>query len=429
MANTTISMGEACRLINYNIDNNKHLEDEGKDTIALGLQAEAGIGKTSIIESIAKERDMGFTKIVCSQLEEVGDLIGYPQVEYECQVAKLVIENNEKKVKVLPRTTWVSGKMLETPPTGIKYRQTGNTRMGYAAPAWVPQYNENGNIILFDDLTRANPTILQATMDLIYKKEFVSWKFPKHTTVMVTQNPDDGSYNVNSQDDAQNTRYLVFPVSWDADAWSAWAESYGLDGRCINFVLTYASEIFEADDQGNRICNPRSFMLFANMISGVKDWDDPDSLAFISMIAKGCFKDEQGRFANMFAAFLRNKMHLLIQPKEMLEAKWDTLKAKLKELLYDSNGQYRADIGSLLERRFATYVISWLGGEENTPIKKVIDRMVNFVDESTSPATGCIFTKDMFYHMVKTITSNSKNKNQTNKILFEPKLAKLISNQ
>lgn len=73
MANETISMGQVKRLINYTIDNNIELEKNGKDAIAVGFEAEAGIGKTSIIEQVAEERGMGFTKISCSQLEEVGD--------------------------------------------------------------------------------------------------------------------------------------------------------------------------------------------------------------------------------------------------------------------------------------------------------------------------------------------------------------------
>ena len=263
-------------------------------------------------------------------------------------------------------------------------------------------------------------------MDLILDQKYVSWNLPKGTTIVLTNNPDDGTNNVNSLDEAQRTRFLNFDIQWDMDAWAKWAEKEGIDGRCINFVLSYANEIFEADEDGNRICNPRSFVMFANMISGVKDWDNTDSLDFITTIAKGCFKDEGGRFAKMFSAFIRNKMHLLMQPKEMLLQSWATVKDKMKTALYDSTGQYRADIASLFERRFSNYVLAWLNDDSKTPIKTVVDRIVEFIDEGTTPVNGCLFTKDMFYHMIKTITSDHKK--QTNKLLFEPKIAKLMSN-
>ena len=154
MANT-ISMNQVKNLINYTIDNNKNLEKEGKTPIAISIEASAGIGKTSVVRQVAEERNMGFVKLNMSQLEEAGDLIGFPQVEYECQVGKLVVnENNEKKMQVLHGTAWVTAKQLDNPPVGIKYRQTGKTRMGYAKPAWVPEYNENGTICLLDDYVR-----------------------------------------------------------------------------------------------------------------------------------------------------------------------------------------------------------------------------------------------------------------------------------
>lgn len=304
----------------------------------------------------------------------------------------------------------------------MKYRQTGKTRMSYAKPAWLPEYNENGNLVCLDDFTRANPQLLQAVMSIILEQEYVSWRLPKKSTIILTSNSDNGEYNVNALDEAQRTRLLNFEVGFSINPWAAWAEKAGIDGRCINFVMSYYNELFEADDEGNRICNPRSFVMFANMISGVKDWDNADSLSFINTIARGCFKDN-GRFSKMFTMFLRNKMHMLIQPKDMLLGGWDTIKTKLEDTLYDSNGQYRPDIASLLERRFANYVDAWLDSKDKTPIAKVKDRIVDFL-ENQNKGGKMLFNKDLFYHMIKTITSSHKN--QTNQLLFDARIAKII---
>lgn len=69
----TIPMDEAKTLINYAIDNNVVLEENGEVPIAISLEATAGIGKTSIVKQIAEDRGMGFTKINMAQLEEAGD--------------------------------------------------------------------------------------------------------------------------------------------------------------------------------------------------------------------------------------------------------------------------------------------------------------------------------------------------------------------
>ena len=424
MASNTISMSEVKNLINYTIDNNIALQKDGDLPIAISIEANAGIGKTSIVRQIAEERGMGFTKIDLHQLDEVGDLVGYPMTEYECQILQRYKDDKgEVKIKVLPKTVWINSKQLEeSPGANMKYRQTGKTRMGYAKPAWVPEYNENGTICLLDDYVRASPQLLQACMDLVLEQKYISWSAPEKTTFVLTNNPDNGEYNVSSLDEAQRSRFLNYEVDFDLNAWMAWAEKAGIDGRCINFVASYSQELFNADEEGNRICNPRSFVMFAKMIKGVKDWDNADSLAFINLIARGCFKDD-GRFSKMFTAFLRNKMHLLIQPKDMLHGGWDTTKTKLEATLYDGNGQYRPDIASLLERRFANYVNAWLDSKDKTPIAKVKDRIVDFLDNQDKGGK-MLFNKDLFYHMIKTITS--EHRNQTNQLLFDAKIAKIV---
>ena len=184
MAATTISMKEVKHLINYTIDNNRKLEEDGKTPIAISLEASAGIGKTSILQQIAEERGMGFTKISLHEMEESGDLLGFPQVEYECQVARKVKDaDGNIKAQVMPGTVWLNAKQMESSDKSTMFRQTGKTRMGYAKPAWVPEYNENGNMVVLDDYVRANPQLLQSCMELILTQRYTSWSLPKKTTI------------------------------------------------------------------------------------------------------------------------------------------------------------------------------------------------------------------------------------------------------
>jgi hypothetical protein len=418
-------MGEVKSLVNYTIDRNLKLEEAGKTPISVCIEGEAGVGKTSILQNIAAEREMTCTKISLHELDEAGDLCGYPIMEYECQVARRVKDSEGNvKTQILPNTVWINAKQLENNNTGLLYKQTGKTRMGYAKPAWVPEYNEKGNLVILDDFGRCNSTLAQAVMELILTQGYVSWKLPKKTSLFLTSNPDNGLYNISSSDPAQRTRFLCYTVDWDLNDWMQWAEKDGMDGRCINFVSSYSQELFGSDDDGNRICNPRSFTMFSNMISGIDDWDNAENQNFISLIAKGCFQDEGGRFAKMFRSFLMSKMHLLIQPKEMLNGDWKDVKEKLEKTIYDSDGSPRPDISTLLERRFSNYVGAWLSSDATTPIKKVEDRIVNFIENEEKGGLA-LFSQDSLYHMIKTITSN--NKRQTNKLMFNPKIAKVIA--
>ena len=72
--NITVNMQEAKRLLNFTIDNNERLQTvENKTPIAISLEAEPGIGKTSLVRQVAEERGMGFVKLNLSQVEEQGD--------------------------------------------------------------------------------------------------------------------------------------------------------------------------------------------------------------------------------------------------------------------------------------------------------------------------------------------------------------------
>lgn len=191
-----ITISEFTNIFNYLLDNNKQLEEEGLSPIAVGLEGEAGLGKTSVIEQIADKRGMTYCKLSLSQLEEVGDLVGYPQKE-------VLLRWKDKEGNT--KSKWYPESMISKVPANIQV--TSTTRMSYAPPAWVPrEENPNGLILLLDDFSRANPLFMQATMELINTASYISWKLPKNTTVVLTSNPDDGSYSVSSLDTAQKTQ-------------------------------------------------------------------------------------------------------------------------------------------------------------------------------------------------------------------------------
>ena len=46
---------------------------------------------------------------------------------------------------------------------------------------------------------------MQATMQLIQDGKFISWKLPENTNIVLSSNPDDGTYQVSSLDPAQRS--------------------------------------------------------------------------------------------------------------------------------------------------------------------------------------------------------------------------------
>lgn len=68
-----MTIGEFTDVLNYLLDNNKQLTENGLTPIAIGIEGESGIGKTSIIQQVAEKRGMTLCKLNLAQLEEVGD--------------------------------------------------------------------------------------------------------------------------------------------------------------------------------------------------------------------------------------------------------------------------------------------------------------------------------------------------------------------
>lgn len=126
--------------VTHFVENNRFLQEQGKRPVAINIEGEAGIGKTSTILQFAEEMNMKCVKLSLSQIEEIGDLVGYPHKEFE-------VCKDEGPCK------WVPESMLQT-YIEYKYKPTGNKRMTHAAPEWVQGLTEGG-ILILDDYTRA----------------------------------------------------------------------------------------------------------------------------------------------------------------------------------------------------------------------------------------------------------------------------------
>ena len=70
---TSLSTKEVKDFLNFIIKNNIELQKVGKKPSSVEIIGEAGLGKTSIVEQIAKENDLDFVKLNLSQIEELGD--------------------------------------------------------------------------------------------------------------------------------------------------------------------------------------------------------------------------------------------------------------------------------------------------------------------------------------------------------------------
>ena len=373
MNTVQLNAEELKSFINHMVKNNQHIQAQGKVPVAVNIEGDAGLGKTSSILQLGKELGMDVVKLNLSQIEELGDLVGFPVKEF-------LVKNQEGKQR------WVSEAQVSG---ALKAGYTvADKRMSHAAPEWIQGKGEGGFLIL-DDYTRADHRFMQATMEILDRQEYVSWKLPKNWHVILTSNPDNGDYNVTSLDVAQKTRFISVEMKYDVAVWAKWAETAGIDGRCINFMLMHPELVTQR-------VNPRAITTFFNAISSIPKFEE--QLPLIQMIGEGSVGAD---FSSMFTMFINNKLDKIISPEDILNKD----EAYVKGAIIASVGkddEFRADLSSVIATRVINYALA-VADKGGVP-QAMIDRLAKLTTEFDG------FTNDLRYYMVKEIVNGNKVK-------------------
>jgi len=388
MNEVNLNIDELQDFVGHIISNNRHLQSEGKNPVAIEVVGESGIGKTTSIMDMTARHDLDFVKLNLAQIEELGDLVGFPIKQFQ-----MWIEKDGKK-----RGKWVDEVAVKD-HSKEGWQTTGKSKMGYAAPEWIAE-KKAGGVLLLDDWNRADTRFIQACMELVDRQTYISWTLPKDWHIILTANPDNGDYMVNSVDTAQKTRYITANLKFDIAVWARWAEENQMDTRCINFLLMHPELVTQET-------NARSISTFFNSISSVPKFED--QLPLIQMIGEGSVGNE---FASMFTTFINNKLDKLVTPREIVTGP-DEVLAELRECI-GKDDSYRADIASLLATRIANFAVAF--SKTDTVTQKVQDRLVKL-------CTLDYLTDDLKYLVVRTIFTGNKAK--FNKMMMNPAIVKM----
>lgn len=375
MSQVQLNVDELKGYLKHMVSNNQYIQAEGKVPVAVNIEGDAGLGKTSSLMQLANELSMSVVKLNLSQIEELGDLIGFPFKEFE-----MIREDG--------KVTWVQETLMETYIKN-RYRPTNQSRMSHAAPEWIQGQTEGGFLIL-DDYTRADHRFMQATMELIDRQEYISWSLPKNWHVILTSNPDNGDYNVTSLDVAQKTRFVSVEVKFDVNVWARWAEAVNIDGRCINFLLMNPELVTQR-------VNPRSITTFFNSISSIQKFED--ELPLIQMIGEGSVGPE---FSSMFTMFINNKLDKIISPKDAITNVNEAYVVGALTSAVGNGDDFRADISSVVATRIVNYCLTH--AEKHAVGDPMIKRLIKLTTDCDA------FTNDLKYFMVKEIVNGNKVK-------------------
>ena len=231
---------------------------------------------------------------------------------------------------------------------------------------------------------------MQATMEILDRQEYVSWRLPKNWHVILTTNPDNGDYNVTSLDLAQKTRFISTEVKFCEKVWARWAESVGIDGRCINFLLMNPEIVTTS-------VNPRAITTFFNSISSIPKFED--ELPVIQMIGEGSVGPE---VSSLFTMFINNQMDRIIAPSDVINNPNEAYVIGQLNSVIGTGDNFRADISSVMATRLINFCLV------HSQDKAVPDAMINRVIKLLTDCDS--FSDDLKYFMVKEIVNGNKAK-------------------
>lgn len=413
MAQVNLNIDELKGFLQHIITTNRKLQEENKKPVAVEVVGDSGIGKTSTILQVAQESGLDLVKLNLAQIEEIGDLVGFSTKEYQmykevpAKVDTLNMKTNAlDQIATAESSTKKVGQWVDA--EAVKHlldkgwQMTGKKRTSYAAPEWIAD-KKAGGILLLDDWNRADSRFIQAVMELVDRQTYISWTLPKDWHIILTSNPDNGDYSVNSVDDAQRTRYITANLEFDIDCWARWAEEEGIDSRCINFLLRYPEMV-------TKQTNARSITTFFNAISSFENF--AEHLPMVQLIGEGSVGES---FASTFNIFINNRLDKILSPKEMLHISDDKeVMRRMKDAVNSDSGQFQTAISSLLATRLANYSVVY--SKDNTVNDKIIDRITKLILSDH-------FTIDNRYMIVRTIINGAKQKYQ--RLTMNPDILKL----
>ena len=369
----SLNVKEAKQFLSHIVQNNRYLQENGKLPVAVEVIGDSGIGKTSTIIQLANELDLKFVKLNLAQIEELGDLVGFPIRQFE-----VCLDGGD--------CLWIDEHAVQE-YTKQGYHFTGANRMSYCPPEWISN-SSSGGILLLDDWNRADVRFIQAVMELIDRQQYISWSLPKDWHIILTANPDNGEYLVNSIDNAQKTRFISINLKFDINCWSEWAENAQIDNRCINFLLKHP-ELISTE------VNSRSITTFFNSISSLPSFDN--NLPLIQMIGEGSVGSE---FTTLFTIFINNKLDKIISPETIMTHEKEEYVLNTLKGIIGKDKEYRADLASIISTRITNFSLYY--AKNNKIDKTFIDRLAFLMNEE-------LFAVDLKYNMVKSIYNGNSS--------------------
>lgn len=219
-----------------------------------------GIGKSSVIEQIAKKLNCNLIDLRLAQLEPT-DLRGVPMPNRESGRAEWYLPNfwPERAPKNTTRTVVDSkGKEKKVPV------KAGD---GLDGPG----------IIFLDEIEKAPVSVKNASLQLVLDRRVGSYELPNDWSIVCAGNrEEDGAFSA-PLGTALSNRMIHLEIEPDVDAWAVWARDNGVVDDIIGFLL-FRKELLYKQTGEHAFPSPRSWTMGSHLVKTVKSAKDQKEL-------------------------------------------------------------------------------------------------------------------------------------------------------
>ena len=113
MNQVSLDSAEMKDFLQHIIDNNRYIQKDGKKPVATEIIGESGLGKTSVALQLAEENKLNLVKLNLAQIEELGDLVGFPVRQFQMCKEGEVVEAAPQFKMVEEEKTLPNGKVVK----------------------------------------------------------------------------------------------------------------------------------------------------------------------------------------------------------------------------------------------------------------------------------------------------------------------------
>lgn len=224
-----------------------HIEKLLADTMPIMLMGAPGIGKSSIVKQICKEKNWDLIDLRLSLLNPI-DLRGLPYLDKEKREA-----------------VWLK-------------------------PEFLPSETKTPGILFLDEINIAPVATQQAAYELLLDRKIGNYLFPDNWRIVAAGNREEDGAQVNSMPSPLANRLIHMEVAASIDDWKDWAIGK-IDERVIAF-LSFRSELLATlpKKEEKAFPTPRSWEFVSRTLAIYPDMDEAEDI-IEGTVGKGATKE------------------------------------------------------------------------------------------------------------------------------------------